>query len=445
MGKARKVELDDRLEAHFATLRSLPLTEKLKRSLANWPIYAAVSGSAMAMVTGASASIISSIQIAPARGASVRIAQPGSAGSKGPPIPIGAILGLDRQTGHRSLKRAVAGASQTQTPSINAGGVVPVAGTENIIQPGEWVSIYGENLANKTASWNGDFPTSLGGTSVKIDGKAAYLSYVSPTQINLQAPSDTARGTVAVVVTTAAGSATSSVTLSSFAPSFSLLYKNYVTGIIIRSDRSGAYDGGIYDILGPTGNSFGYATVAAQPGDVVELFAFGFGPTTPDVPAGKPFSGAAPLKNQFGLYIDKVQVTPMFVGLSSAGLYQINFVVPQGLGEGDVHIHAEVGAMRTQKGVLFSLQTSAIVASTFGASSGFFGGIGIGSGFISGSGGGTSAGPPGGTNAPGGGTGGGSGGGTGGGSGGGTGGGSGALRKAPYLPRLRFPQNRENT
>ncbi len=42
-------------------------------------------------------------------------------------------------------------------PAITTGGIVP--GT---IQPGEWVSIYGINLASGTATWNGDFPLSLG-------------------------------------------------------------------------------------------------------------------------------------------------------------------------------------------------------------------------------------------------------------------------------------------
>ena len=79
--------LEQRLKAYFATLRSLELKETLKRSLANWPVYAAVSGSAMAMATGASASIISNgIKTAREPSASVRLAKPGSAGSKGPPF-----------------------------------------------------------------------------------------------------------------------------------------------------------------------------------------------------------------------------------------------------------------------------------------------------------------------------------------------------------------------
>ena len=67
-------------------------------------------------------------------------------------------------------------------------GVVPIYSTTPTIQPGSWVTIYGTNLATSTATWTGNFPTSLGGTTVTINGKPAYLSYVSPTQIDLQAP-----------------------------------------------------------------------------------------------------------------------------------------------------------------------------------------------------------------------------------------------------------------
>src|SRR5579859_7988436 len=225
MGDARKFDLDHRLEAYFATLRSSSLSKTLKRSMGNWQIYAAVSGSAMAMATGASASIIGNgVRCARDPVASVRVVRQHPASSKGPPFLNNAMLAAaTRPQGFFTGAHAgIEGASQTQTPSIGPGGVVPIFGVKSIIQPGEWVSVYGHNLASKTVSWNGDFPTSLGGTRVTIDGKAAYLSYVSPTQINLQAPDDTSLGTVSVVVTTAAGNATATVTLSQFAPSFSL-------------------------------------------------------------------------------------------------------------------------------------------------------------------------------------------------------------------------------
>jgi uncharacterized protein (TIGR03437 family) len=241
-------------------------------------------------------------------------------------------------------------------PSITSGGVVPINSTVATIQPGEWVSIYGTNLAGSTMTWNGDFPKSLGGTSVTIDGKAAYLWYVSPTQINLQAPDDASAGSVAVTVTTASGTATSSVTLAPVAPSFLLLDSKHVTGIILRADGSGAYGGGTYDILGPTGISLGYPTVAAKAGDTVELFAVGLGPTEKPVAAGQAFSGAVPTTDPVELIIDNVTGTPAFAGLSGAGLYQINLMVPAGLGTGDVSLVAAVAGAQSPSGVVISLQ-----------------------------------------------------------------------------------------
>jgi uncharacterized protein (TIGR03437 family) len=260
-----------------------------------------------------------------------------------------------------------------QAPSISRGGVVPLYGSVNIIQPGEWISIYGSHLATGTAVWNGDFPTSLGGTSVEINGKPAFLSYVSPGQINAQAPDDSAIGAVSVVVMTGGGRATSMAILSPVSPSFSLLDRRHVSGIILRSNGSGAYGSGAYDILGPPGACLGYRTVGAQPGDIVELFGFGFGPTTPAVPSGQAFSGAAPINSTFSLYINGVLIEPLFVGLSSTGVYQINLVIPPGLGQGDVPIEASVGGMQTQKDLLLSLGGA---PAYIGCSTG--GGMGVG-------------------------------------------------------------------
>jgi uncharacterized protein (TIGR03437 family) len=241
--------------------------------------------------------------------------------------------------------------SSSTSPSIAPGGVVSLDSTVATIQPGALLSIFGANLASSPAIWNGNFPISLGDTSVTIDGKAAYLLYVGPTQIDLQAPDDTKTGPVSVAVTTAHGTALSTVTLASFAPSFLLFDRTHVAGIILRSDGSGAYD-----LIGPTGSSLGHPTVAAKAGDNVELYAVGLGPTNPAVPAGEPFSGSAPTTNPVSLLINKVRVTPSFVGLSSAGLYQINLTIPVGLGTGDVSLMLSVGGSQTQSGVVISLQ-----------------------------------------------------------------------------------------
>jgi uncharacterized protein (TIGR03437 family) len=243
-------------------------------------------------------------------------------------------------------------------PAISA--VTPNDSTSTSVQPGSWVSIYGNNLIAGTTPqvWNGDYPTTLGGTSVTIDTKPAYLSYAGSTQINLQAPDDTARGQVNVVVTTANGSSSAAVTLADQSPAFSLLGDGkHVAAIILRLDGSGAYGSGSYDILGPTGTSLGYKTVAAKAGDVVELYGIGFGPTNPAVPSGQAYTGPPGVAtDSITITINGTPVTPSFAGVVSPGLFQFNLTLPGGLGSGDQPLLASVNGMSTQNGVAFALQ-----------------------------------------------------------------------------------------
>jgi uncharacterized protein (TIGR03437 family) len=250
-------------------------------------------------------------------------------------------------------------ASTAPPPSITSGGVVPIYSSVTTIEPGEFVSIYGTNLGPSSGvTLTGNFMTSLGGTSVTIDGNPAYPIYASSTLVNVQAPNDTntTPHTVNVAVTTGGGTTTSTVTLAQFAPSFLLFPGMHVTGIIVRTDGTGSQGGGTYDFLGPTGNSLGFPTVAAKAGDVVELYAVGLGPTNPFVSAGQPFSSNAPTTNQVNLLINNMSVTPSFAGIDTSLLYQINLTVPAGLGTGDVPLSAMVGGFSTQTGVVISLQ-----------------------------------------------------------------------------------------
>jgi len=85
----------------------------------------------------------------------------------------------------------------------------------------------GHGLANTNPgrTWRADeivggrLPTALDGVSVTINGKAAYVYYISPAQINVQAPTDGATGAVNVVVTNNGSvSAPATAELLAFAP-----------------------------------------------------------------------------------------------------------------------------------------------------------------------------------------------------------------------------------
>lgn len=244
-------------------------------------------------------------------------------------------------------------------PAILPGGVTPLFSTASTIQPGSWVSIYGNNLITGTQAvqWNGNYPITLGGTTVTINNKPAYLSYVSPGLINLEAPDDTMRGIVAVTVTTSNGSMSTPVTLAAQSPAFNLLSDaKHVAAIILRADGSGAFGGGSYDVVGPAGTSLGYPTVPAKAGDSVVIFGLGFGPTNPAVPSGQPFSGAAATLDPVSLTINGQTVTLSFAGESAPGLFQLNLTVPAGLGTGDLALLSTVNGVSTQANVVITLQ-----------------------------------------------------------------------------------------
>jgi uncharacterized protein (TIGR03437 family) len=245
-------------------------------------------------------------------------------------------------------------------PTININGVTPIFGSAASIQPGSWIQIQGTNLitGSSPSNWNADFPQTLGGTSVSINGKPAYLWYASATQLNVEAPDDTSRGTVNVEVTTSSGSANSTVNLADAAPSFQWIDGNkHVLGVILRPNGNGAFGKGAnsYDLLGPTGTSLGFPTVAAKAGDLVVLYGVGFGPTNPSVAAGQTNTIYPAASDSVTLTINETAVKPSFTGIWFTGAFQLNLTIPPGLPAGDQTLLATVNGIQSPQ-VLISLQ-----------------------------------------------------------------------------------------
>src|ERR1017187_3632640 len=238
-------------------------------------------------------------------------------------------------------------------PKVTIDGVSNNASGAPGIQSGSWVSIYGSNLSATTRPWQtSDFsgntlPTVLDGVTVKINGKSAAIYYVSPAQLNVQAPTDTATGTVQVEVTNPYGSATGTAALQQYAPGFYTFQNKYVAAV---------HTDGVY--VAPVGY-FGGAVASrpAQPGEVLLLFGTGFGPTNPVVPAGQIVNGAAPLADlsQLRLRIAGAPVTVQFGGIVASGEYQFNVVVPA-VADGDQGIVADIGSVSSQSGLLIPVK-----------------------------------------------------------------------------------------
>ncbi len=136
---------------------------------------------------------------------------------------------------------AVTPSASSAWPAVTA--VVNGASFQPGIGSGSWVSITGSNLAPTTAALsssemvNGKLPTQMANVSVSIDNKAAAIDYVSPTQINVQAPSDSNTGSVAVQVTNNGQTSNSfSANLAAETPAFFLWSGKYV--VATRQDFS---------------------------------------------------------------------------------------------------------------------------------------------------------------------------------------------------------------
>ena len=255
--------------------------------------------------------------------------------------------------GHNRIRKLRPSADAA--PTITSGGIGPVFSPSTTIQPGSWVSIYGTNFAAANAVWNGEFPTSLGGVSVTINNRPAYLWFVSPGQINLQVPDDFTAGPVPVAVTTANGTVSATVTLAPISPSFSLLGDGrHVAGVIATPNGGGAYGRGTYDMLGP-GDGFDFHTRPVKAGENLVLYGVGFGPTNPAVPAGKAFSGAAPTTNIVSISIGGVPASVSFAGAVGAGFYQFNVTVPA-TGHGEQAVKATVNGISTPAGPVATVE-----------------------------------------------------------------------------------------
>jgi len=253
-------------------------------------------------------------------------------------------------------------ANYTLTPQSGGGGNAPVitavvngASFQPGIESGSWSTVFGTNLSATARIWNADteiingkLPTSLDGVSITVNNKPAAIYFISPTQINFQAPTDSALGPVSVTVSNANGTSAAAVAqLQRDAPGFFMFdpqARKYVAALVANSDGSATF-------LGPP-SLFGSSvtTRPAKPGEVLELYGTGFGPTKPAVPSGQVFTGAAPASDKVTVTIGGVAATVQFAGITGAGLYQLNVAVPLTLSAGDQKIVATINSVRTPDG-----------------------------------------------------------------------------------------------
>lgn len=187
------------------------------------------------------------------------------------------------------------------------------------VSPGSALTIFGSGLAAASRSvrpedWNeAALPTRIDSTEVRINGKPAFLTHVSPGHVIAVAPEDDTEGSVAVEV--------------------------------IR-------DGAVVLSLPATAGRFSPAWFAPLPeapvraGDTVSFEATGLGPADPPVPVGATAANPAPCAFPVLVRVGGAEASVLSAVLASPGIYRITFIVPQ-LSPGEHVVEAEVEGWRS--------------------------------------------------------------------------------------------------
>jgi uncharacterized protein (TIGR03437 family) len=253
-------------------------------------------------------------------------------------------------SGGNTLRAAVDGApgvsaqvtaTALDRPAFSAAGVVQAATFNTAVSPGGLGTIFGVALAaESSAASTLPLPASLSSTSVTVNGQAAPLLYVSPSQVNFQVPFEITGSTAEVVVTTAAGaSAAVRIPVAAVQPG---IFYNTTSGLgAIVHNRDGA----------PTSQR------PARPGDFLQVYATGLGAVLPTVLSGfpAPVSPLAVTLRQPQVTIAGLPAPVAFSGLAPgfAGLYQLTVQVPDGVASGRQPVVLTVSGARSNEAFVF--------------------------------------------------------------------------------------------
>jgi len=222
------------------------------------------------------------------------------------------------------------GASTT----TSIGGVLNAASSKSAYAPGMILSVYGTNLAPSILSASTlPLPLTLAGVSATVNGIPAPLWAISPGQLNIQIPYETATGTALLAVSNNGQVATSSFTVSPSAP-------------------------GLY-----TQNQAGSGPIAFNPsgnrGQIYTLYVNGAGEVSPPVATGAGPAGTqvpAPLL-AVSVTVGGVAATLTYVGLPSwsAATLQVNFTVPPNAPLGVQSVMVTVGSASSPAAATFTV------------------------------------------------------------------------------------------
>lgn len=245
----------------------------------------------------------------------------------------------------------------TVTNTSSAPSIVSVVNAASFVSgfaPIGWVTITGKNLSVTSRTWtssdivNGQLPIALDGVSVTINTHPAFVYYVSPGQLNVQAPSDpglTVDQYVQVTVTTPNGSTSTGALERHIGPA--MFMSDSVHAAAIHADGT---------LVGPVGFIPGAVSHPGSPGETILLYMTGLGgETSPVIPAGQIITSPASMTDPVTVTIGGKAATVQYAGLVSPGLYQLNIVVPAVL-DGDQTATVQVAGVVSENSGFVTVQ-----------------------------------------------------------------------------------------
>lgn len=249
------------------------------------------------------------------------------------------------------------------SPTFTTSGVLNGASFSTTVAPNTFVSIKGGALAATTRSWEAsDFngtslPTQLDDVSVTINGQPAFVSFISPSQINFLTPATLAPGPVQIQVTNhGLTSASVAATVQNSAPAFFTIgAANAAGNSYIAATHSDGTIAGPPGLLGTT-----TPTTPFKPGETVVLYGTGFAGTSSPVPNGQIVSSALMFTQTPVVMIGGSPAVVAFAGQTATGLDQFNVVIPStlaltGTGNVDVPVQIQSGGAQTQANAVISV------------------------------------------------------------------------------------------
>ena len=246
-----------------------------------------------------------------------------------------------------SYPDAPAQSTRTAPALTTREGVVNGATFDRGIVSGSWITLFGANLSGTTRMWagadivNGNLPLSLDNVSVKINGQPAAVYFVSPKQINVQAPAGLAPGWV-----------TASVTYNGASTS------NILTHAVSNAPGAFTYSAGgsTYVVAtAPDATLIGDPAVVpgtrlAAPGSAVVIYGSGLAAS----PAGTATPPALDLMSSTQVTIGGATAALAFAGLISPGLFQINATVPN-VSDGNQPVVIQVNGAKSASGAMIAV------------------------------------------------------------------------------------------